>query len=328
MPKGSNQKMKLYRLYKIMLEKTDEEHSLSMQEIKDELERYEITADRRSLYDDFRALEVLGLHIEGEKRGRNYYYRVISKEFEIAELKLLVDAIQSSKFITEKKSRELIKKLENFVSVYEAAQLDRQVVVAGRIKTMNESIYYNVDAIHTAINQNNRIRFEYLKWDVNKKLVPRSEGLYEVSPWALSWDDENYYLVGFDSTSGTIKHYRVDKMRKINVTDEPREGKELFKKFDMATYAKKSFGMFGGEEKMVRLRFGNALVGVMIDRFGRDINIMPSKEEGYSETSVDVVVSGQFFGWIFALGSGASILSPKDVAEEYRNRAREIIQLG
>ena len=195
MPKGSHQKLKLYYLSKIMLEKTDEEHMITMPEIQKALEAYDVTADRKSLYDDLEQLKVLGVEVKGEKIGRNFYYHVSNKKFEIAELKLLVDAIQSSKFITEKKSKELINKLTSFASRYEESQLNRQVVVQGRVKTMNESIYYFVDDVHRAIAENKQIRFEYMKWNKDKKLVRRRETPYTVSPWALTWDDENYYLM-------------------------------------------------------------------------------------------------------------------------------------
>ena len=228
MPKGTNQKLKLYYLSRIMTEKTDDEHHITMPEIQRALEGYGVTADRKSLYDDLEALRVLGIDVIGEKNGRSYSYHVGKKQFEIAELKLLVDAIQSSKFITEKKSNELIKKLTGLASNYEASQLKRQVVVQGRIKTMNESIYYIVDDIHNAITNNKKIRFEYLRWNLDKKMERRKDKLYEVSPWALTWDDENYYLIGFDAEEDKIKHYRVDKMRDIELTDEKREGKEHF----------------------------------------------------------------------------------------------------
>ena len=191
MPKGTNQKFKLYYLAKIMTEKTDDEHMITMPEIKAALEAYGCTADRKSLYDDLEALRVLGIDVIGEKVGRNFYYHVGGKQFEIAELKLLVDAIQSSKFITEKKSNELIKKLTSMASNYEATQLKRQVVVQGRVKTMNESIYYFVDDVHRAIAENKQISFEYMKWNEQKKMVRRKDGSYIVSPWALTWDDEN-----------------------------------------------------------------------------------------------------------------------------------------
>ncbi len=325
MPKGKDQKLKLYRLARIMIEKTDNEHMLDIGEIRDELAKYEITADRKSLYDDFRALEVLGIIIEGVKIGRNYYYHVVGKPFEIAETKLLVDAIQSSKFITEKKSRQLIKKLTANVSEYGARELNRQVVVNGRIKTMNESIYYNVDEIHHAITENKKIRFEYLKWSLEKELVPRKDTKYVVSPWALTWDDENYYMIGYDSEEERVKHYRVDKMRGITMIDKRRDGRKVFEAFDMAAYSKESFGMYGGEERSLHIKFKDELVGVMIDRFGKDIPIHLSKEKGFSETHVNVAVSDQFFGWMFALGIDVEIISPEDVREAYFKEMKAII---
>ncbi|MBP5353994.1 MAG: WYL domain-containing protein [Lachnospiraceae bacterium] len=202
MPKGTNQKMKLYYLTQIMLEKTDDEHMITMPEIKEALEAYGVTADRKSLYDDLETMRTFGIEVIGEKIGRNYYYHVGAKKFEIAELKLLVDAIQSSKFITEKKSNELIRKLTSMASKYEAEQLKRQVFVQGRVKTMNESIYYFVDDVHRAIADNRQIRFEYMQWSTAKRMVPHREEPYRVSPWALSWDDENYYLIAYDEEAG------------------------------------------------------------------------------------------------------------------------------
>ena len=225
MPRGTNQKFKLYRLAKIMLERTDDDHYITMPEIIDALGEYDITADRKSIYSDLRDLEVLGIEVEGEKVGNRFHYHVVSRTFELPELKLLVDAIQSSKFITESKTNALIKKLEQLVSKYEAMKLQRQVFVSGRIKTMNESIYYSVDAIHHAISENKKIRFQYFQWNVKKEMELRHNGAwYHISPWGLSWDDENYYLVGYDSDGGKIKHYRVDKMLHIQMTDEKREG--------------------------------------------------------------------------------------------------------
>ncbi len=315
MPKGANQKLKLYYLYKILHDKTDDDHKLTMPELQDHLEAYGVSADRKSLYDDVDALRHLGFDVIGEKDGRNFYYHMGTKEFEVAELKLLVDAIQSSKFITEKKSNELIKKLTALVSDYEALQLKRQVVVQGRIKTMNESIYYIVDEIHSAISNNHRILFDYFKWNVKKEMVPRKEGKYEVSPWALTWDDENYYLIAFDSEAGKIKHYRVDKMRNIEITEDRREGKEHFDKFDVAAYARMNFGMFGGEEVRVKLRFKDEFVGVLLDRFGKDISIRNSGNEGWSEANVDVALSDQFMGWIFSLGTNIVIAGPKEAVD-------------
>ncbi|MBR5421867.1 MAG: WYL domain-containing protein [Lachnospiraceae bacterium] len=348
MPKGTNQKLKLYYLAKIMVEKTDDDHSLTMQEIRHLLEGYEVTADRKSLYDDIQTLGELGIEVIGERIGREYHYHVGQKNFELAELKLLVDAIQSSKFITEKKSNELIKKLTGMVSEYEARELKRQVVVQGRIKTMNESIYYVVDEIHRAIANNKKIRFEYYQWNTKKELELKREELYEVSPWALMWDDENYYLIAHveeekedlpdgkplkrlkagagspeRSSGAEIKHYRVDKIRNIEILKDRRQGRDIFREFDVAAYAKKSFGMFGGEETEVAIEFADPLAGVFIDRFGKEITILKGSKAGWSKTWVKVAMSGQFLGWIFALGKNVRITGPEEVVKLYKNRLKE-----
>ena len=218
MARGTNQKLKLYYLVQIMLAKTDEEHSLTMPQIIQELGKYDITAERKSIYLDFDDMtDKLGIEIVKEQRGRETYYHVASREFELAEVKLLIDAIQSSKFITEKKSSALIRKIKEICPVnIRQSNLQRQVFVQGRIKTMNETIYYGVDDIHRAISENRKIRFKHYQWNIKKELVPRHNGDWiTVSPWALTWDDENYYLVAYDGASGKCKHYRVDKMMKI-----------------------------------------------------------------------------------------------------------------
>ena len=326
MPKGTNQKFKLYRLAQIMLEQTDDEHYITMPEIKEALARYDITADRKSIYADLRDLEVLGIEVEGEPVGKGYHYHVVSRPFELPELKLLVDAIQSSKFITEKKTNALIRKLEKQVSRYEAMKLQRQVFVSGRIKTMNESIYYTVDAIHNAISENKKIRFQYYQWNVKKEMELRRDGAwYHISPWGLSWDDENYYLVGYDSDAGEIRHYRVDKMLHIRMSDEPREGKEHFRKLDMADYAKKSFGMFGGKEEKVKLLVDNSLAGVIIDRFGKEVMMIPADPEHFT-VNVIVMVSSVFLGWVFSLGERVKILGPEEVVEKMREEGERLVR--
>lgn len=326
MAKGNNSKLKLSYLTRIMLEKTDDEHGLTLPQILEELERYDVTAERKSIYADFADMkDKLGIDIIQQKVGRETYYHVGSRDFEVAEIKLLIDAIQSSKFITEKKSNELIKKIKGLVSYHQAAQLQRQVYVHGRIKTMNESIYYNVDTLHAAIAKNSKIKFQYCGWYPDKKLVPLHNGdFFTVSPWALTWDDENYYLVAFDEYAKTIKHYRVDKMVKISILDELRSGKELFESFDMAAYSAVNFGMFHGEIKKVHISFPNYMVGVFIDRFGKDIPIHPAEGENRSRIVVDVAVSKQFFGWIAGLGRWVKIEGPEDVRAEMREFARKL----
>ena len=325
MAKGNNQKLKLSYLTKIMLEKTDDEHGLTLQQIIDELARYDVSAERKSLYADFADMtDKLGIEIIKEKHGRETIYHVGGRDFEVAEVKLLIDAIQSSKFITERKSNELIKKVKKLVSAHQAAQLQRQVYVQGRIKTMNESIYYNVDSLHTAIAQNSRIKFQYCGWYPNKELVPLNNGaFFEVSPWALTWDDEYYYLVAFDHYEEKLKHYRVDKMVKISILEEKRGGKELFEKFDMGSYSKVNFGMFHGDIKRVHISFPNYMVGIFIDRFGKDVTIRPAGENR-SEVIVNVAVSKQFFGWIASLGRWVKITGPDEVVEEMKTFVQKL----
>ena len=318
MAKRENQKLKLYYLIKILQEKTDEDHGLTMPQIIEQLAAYDVSADRKSIYDDMEAMRTLGLDVNGEKEGKYFYYKLNTKKFELAELKLLVDSIQASKFITEKKSKELIEKLTSFASQYERTQLNRQLAVQGRIKTMNESIYYNVDEIHRAGNC--QIRFDYMRWKLQKKLEKSKDKVYQVSPWALTFSDENYYLIAYDAEDDTIKHYRVDKMRHISHTEERRLGKEHFKAFDMAAYTKRNFGMYAGEETKVTIAFPNEKVGILLDRFGTDIPIRASKKKGYSETMVDIAVSNQFFGWIFALGNEFSIVAPASVRKQFEQK--------
>lgn len=323
MPKGTNQKFKLYYLAKIMVEKTDEEHYMTMPEIIAALSAYGVTADRKSIYTDLKDLEQLGIEVEGEPVGNRYHYHVVGRQFELPELKLLVDAIQASKFITARKSNELIHKLETLVSKYEAAKLQRQVFVSGRIKTMNESIYYNVDEIHNAIGENRKIRFQYYQWNIKKEMELRHGGVfYHISPWGLTWEEDNYYLVGYDSAADKIKHYRVDKMLHISMSEEHRDGGEYFKQTDMASYTKKSFRMYGGDEVCIKLRVKNGLAGVVIDRFGKDVMLIPAGADHFT-VSVDVQVSNQFLSWVFALGEGAEIIGPDSVITQ----VKEYIQL-
>ncbi len=315
MSKSSNQKLKLIYLMKILLERTDETHSITMPEIIDALAAYDISAERKSLYNDIETLRVYGLDIIGTQENRNYTYHIGNRQFELAELKLLVDSVQSAKFITAKKSNELIKKIEGLASKYEASQLHRQVFVAGRVKTMNESIYYNVDRIHTAIAENSRITFQYFQWNVDKKIELRHDGaLYEVSPWSLSWDDENYYLIAYDSSEKIIKHFRVDKMLYIKSNGKRREGKQEFKSFDMVAYARKMFGMYGGKEEKVRIECDNSFAGVMIDRFGKDVSMLRLDDEHFV-VNVEVAVSRQFLAWIIGLGEGVTLTGPDNVVK-------------
>ncbi len=324
MPKSPNQKMKLLYLMKIFMEMTDEKHPISIPDIITNLKMYGVSSERKSLYDDIECLRLFGMDIISRREKPSGYY-LGSRDFELAELKLLVDTVQCSKFITTKKSEQLIKKLESLTSRYEAQQLQRQVYVNNRPKTMNESIYYNVDKLHSAIAANSKITFKYFEWTVTKETKLRRNGdSYSVSPWTLVWDDENYYLIGYDDSSKSIRHYRVDKMIDIEPLGKMREGRELFADFDAAQYEKKTFGMFGGEEKNVTLLCQNKIIGVIIDRFGRDVTIHKAGDEHFT-VHIKVNVSPQFFGWLAGLGTVARIQSPDIVKEEYTRYLEEIL---
>ncbi len=324
MARGANQKIKILYLARILSERTDEAHGLSMEEIAQALAEHGVDAERKALYDDLEVLRVFGMDIE-KRKGKTVTYHLVSRAFELPELKLLVDAVQSSKFITHKKSTELIKKIEGFASRYEAQSLGRQVYVANRVKTMNESIYYTVDYIHEAIGKNVKIAFRYFDWNEKKEKQFRHDGkTYCVSPWALTWDDENYYMIGYDGENGAIRHYRVDKMANLAVTDEARDGGELFSDFDMAVYSKQTFGMFGGREETVTLSCKNELAGVMIDRFGQDVTFRKVSDTHF-EFRAKVHVSPLFLTWLMNFGSGVKIESPAWVQDEFLRLAKEAI---
>ena len=324
MARSSYQKLKPLYIMNYLLQNSDEEHPVTIKQIVEYLGAQGISAERKSIYDDIEALRFYGLDIIHVDAGRFQGYYVAQRNFELPELKLLVDSVQSSKFITHKKTMTLIRKIEKLASIHEAQLLQRQVYVKNRIKTMNESIYYNVDAIHDGISQNRKIQFKYFEYTVEKTRHYRKDGaFYVVSPYALTWDDENYYMVAFDSEAGIIKHYRVDKMTDISTLEEHRDGKAAFEALDMAVYARKVFGMFSGEDVTVRLRFENHLVGAVLDRLGQDVMIVRDGDDHFT-VSAEVVVSPQFFAWVCGFGAAAQIIGPEHVVRKMADHVNGI----
>ncbi len=324
--RSKNQKLKLLYLAKIMREQTDDEHALTMPEIIEELSKYGIKAERKSIYDDIEALNDYGIEIIKEQCGSKTYYHCGSREFERTELHIIIDAIASSRFITAKKSKQLIRKLEDMMSIHDKKLLERNVYVSGRVKNMNESIFYTADVIQNAIANNHRIQFQYFSWNMDKKMVLRRDGAYyDVSPWTLVWNDENYYMVGYDGEEKKLKHYRVDKMLKAHETDEIRQGKSEFQLQNKEKYSEKHFRMFSGKEETVTLLCKTEMANVIIDHFGRDVYIQKLDEEHF-RTRVDVVVSNQFFGWVFALGGNVIIESPQSVKKQMREMTERFLQ--
>ncbi|MBQ9848566.1 MAG: WYL domain-containing transcriptional regulator [Clostridia bacterium] len=317
MPRSVNQKKKLAVLRELFLERTDALHPITMKEIIAALNAAGISAERKSIYNDIELLRELGTDIQ-TVRGKTTGYYLASREFELPELKLLADAVRASKFITEKKSAQLIKKLSNLANCHDRGSLKREVFVSNRVKSMNEDIYVTVDRIHEAIENDKRISFGYFQWTAEKKKELRRGGeRYEVSPWALVWDDSNYYLVGFDSEHQAIRHYRVDKMISTKLCEAEREGREEFEAFDIRSYSGAVFGMFGGKPERVALSCTNRLANVMIDRFGQDTVILKESDERF-RIHVNVVPSPVFLGWVLSFGGEVSIVSPESVAEKAR----------
>lgn len=321
MPRTENQKQKLLLVWQYLQKNTDAEHPAIMRDMISYLEKHGVEAERKSIYHDIQALIDFGMDIETVRCGANSGYYVASRLLELPELKLLVDAVQSSKFLTEKKSMKLIEKLTSLASVHEAGQLRRELVVYGRTKTANESIFYNVDAIYDAISTNRRIRFSYFEWGVDRQRHLRSEAT-EASPYALCWANENYYLIAHSREHG-LTHYRVDKMLQIVPVEQPR-CMDSYAELDLATYSKRVFSMFAGKQTMVRLRFVNRLAGVVIDRFGTDAMLIPEDENHFTLTA-EIAISPMFLGWVAGFGGDASILQPQSLRERYHQFLQKAI---
>jgi len=322
MPKSSNQKLKILHLMRILLTETDENHMLSVNELISKLEALDISAERKAIYDDIEVLRLYGLDIVMEKRT-SYGYYVASRDFEMPELKLLADAVQSSKFITARKSLELIKKLESLVSRHDAGKLRRQVYIQNRVKNMNESIYYSVDTLHDAIAEGKKISFKYFDYNVQKEQVFRRDGArYVVSPAALSWADEHYYLISFMDGREGISHFRVDRMSNVKKLDEPHCS--MTASFKLADYSKKIFGMYSGDEVEVKLRFSNKIVRAVVDRFGKDITMIPDGDDHFT-IRVQVVRSPVFYGWLFQFGELCEVLEPQSLKDDIRVHAEKFM---
>ncbi len=324
MPRSPNQKQKLLLLRQYLERNTDEDHPASTAELISYLAAQGVSAERKSVYDDMETLRAFGLDVERQRQGNASGWYIGERDFQLPELRLLVDSVQSSRFITRRKSLELIGKIENLTSVHQARGLRRQVFVKNRIKTMNESIYYLVDELHAAIDADRKIRFRYFNYDEHgKRKYHRDGAWYDVSPFALLWDDENYYLVAFDPAHGQLRHYRVDKMTDLRLGARGRDGKDAFAGRDMSVYTSARFGMFSGETVPVRLEFENTLSGAVIDRFGTDVILAPGRE-GHFTVTVPVAVNEPFFAWLCTFGDRVELLSPDSARKAMAEHIRAI----
>ena len=315
MPKSSSHKSKLLYVMKILLENTDEQNAMSTSDIISALKSQGIDAERKSIYADIEALRLFGIDIE-TKRDRTTGYYIAGREFELPELKLLVDAVQSSVFITEKKSRELIDKLSSLTSKPQAQNLKRRTII-GQPKSANEHTFYSIDAINTATIEGKMIEFKYFDYDVNKQRVFRKNGAaYKVTPITLHWDSDKYYLVAYSAEHGGLRNYRVDRMINAKVSETDADNMDN-KNLDVSEHIKRAFGMFIGEPVRAVLAFDNSLVNVVLDYFGGDTDIEP-KDNGQFEIKADVSVSPVFLGWMFQFGGRAVIKSPESLINSMR----------
>lgn len=312
----SGGRLKILYLYKILWEKTDSEHIITMPKIQEELKKYGVEAGRKAVYEYIDALREFGAEIDSGA-GKSSGYNLASRGFDLPELKLLADAVVSSRFFTEKKAKALVEKLETLCSEHEAKSIRRQVYIANRITTDNERIYYNVNEIHRAIAEKRMIEFKYFDYDIRKRRKYR-DGVRVCSPYALTWNEEKYYLIAHYEKYGGISHFRVDKMEDVRILDEPAH--KMPRDFKLSEYLKSTFSMFSGEEETVTLRFKNttSLINAVIDRFGKQISLFPDGSDHFTvRVPVRTSNPAPFFGWLFMFGTDAQIAAPQTLKDEY-----------
>ena len=321
--RSSDQRTKLLHILEYLLENTDENHFVKNADIQKYLSNRGIGADQRTVVSDIKTLQDYGYEVEYDYREKAYH--VISRDFELYQLQLLIDSVQSSKFIPQKEAKELSDKIKKLASRNERILLERRNYVANRVRSLNDSVFYHIDDIHSAIADGWKLSFHYFTYDLqkNKKYYKHGED-YIVSPYALVWNDDNYYLLAHHA--GMMKHFRVDKMDDIKIVKERREGVEAFKALKLSERSLKVFSMYGGTEETITLRFSNNLIGVVIDRFGRDIRISPDDDRHFKIT-VKVEVSPQFYGWLCGLGTGVRIIHPEEVAQKMGEYVRSIAKM-
>ncbi len=325
MAKSANQKLKMLYIADFLNRKTDENHTVSTNDIISMLSKNGIEAERKSIYSDLEALRNYGMDIIITK-GRGGGICVGSRDFQLSELKLLVDAVQSSRFITTKKSYEIIKKLSSLASDYEKDDLQREVFIVNRIKNDNENIFYSTDAIHKAIHNDKMISFRYFNYGADKKKVyHHNVETIKVSPFGLQYDSEKYYLIAFDSYASGIKHYRVDKMENVEIIDESRDGKGYFRKFDIAEYSNATTTMYQGEVTDVIIKLPEKFAGAIIDKFGKKCKFIKT-EDGKYTVSVKAALTPTLYSWIFTFGGEMTVIAPEKAVQEYKTQLQKALE--
>lgn len=323
---SESKKLTLFYLQELFLEKTDATHYVRMPEIKKYLADRDIIVDRRTVYTDLKLLDYAGFEIVGVQEKGGYKYHHPSRTFSTNELKFLIDAIGVSRFLTDKKATELIAKVKELGSANERQSLNRHAVVGQRIKSMSDIVLKNLDKINEAISDNCKISFQYMRWTPEKTIELMNDGKdYVVSPFAVTLANDYYYLLAYDGEREEIHHYRVDKMKKISFLDEDREGKELYKAFNISDYSMKVFNMFHGKEETVSFEITRSLANVFIDRFGDTLSIRKNFDNPNTYIArATVMISPQFYAWVFGLGSSVKIISPKQVQSGFVDYLKKV----
>ena len=316
----ANKKLKLLYLARYLQEETDERHPRTVQDMIAYLERCGISAERKSIYDDLELLTLYGMDVQSI-RGKTYGYFLGDRDFQLPELKLLIDVVQASPFLTQGKSMELIAKLEKLTSRPNARQLRRQVYVMDRVRTHNEKLYYAIDGLHTAINDDRKVMFRYFDWTPEGgKAYRRGGTLYEADPVALCVD-RHYYMVAYDPAISDYRHYRVDRMESLTVTDTPRD--PLPENFDLGKYVRTIFDMYSGRTETVQLCFDRQLINVVMDRFGADAHIHADGDR--IAVTAPVEVGPTFYGWLAQFGTQAELVSPAPIRQAFADHCRRIM---
>ena len=325
MPKRPNQKLRLLYLKEILEQHTDEEHYITTPEIRRLLGLQHLEFDRKTLYADIEDLKLYGFEIDHPEKSQSY--KLLNPTFELHEIKLLADAIQTSKFLPQDKTEKLLDKLMNLVSIHQRNSLRGQVIVSNRAKNLNERILYNVSNIHQAIEENVQIEFRYFDYTIHKLRAYRKRGKeYYISPWALIYTDDNYYLLGYDPEKKEIRPFRVDRMDGVILCyDKPREGQEAYDAIDKSAYTNYTFSMYGGEIEKVTMVFQNRMMNAVIDRFGKDVLAVP-EDKSHFRITVPAAVSQQFFGWVFGLGKSVRIVEPESVKKQMMKALADITE--
>ena len=322
--RSQNQRLKLFYLLDYLLENTDDTHTIKVQEIIEHFDNYlKIPVEQKTVCSDLHLLDEYGYGTQYDGRTRGW--RIVDRDFDTQELQLLIDSVQASRFITQRQAKSLTDKLKAKASRYDRVLLERRCYVPNRVRSMNDSIFYHLDDLHTAIANDWQITFKYFYFTPKKEKAYYKKGeKYTASPYALLWNDSNYYLLAYES--GKMKNFRVDKMDNIGILHQKRDGKDVFKDIKLNERSLQMFSMFSGKVRNVKIRFSNHLANVVIDRFGRDIVMIPEDEKHFT-IHTDIEVSPQLFGWLCGLGKGVRILSPADVVEEMGNYVKGIAEM-